>query len=128
MEHTGGCLCGAVRYEVTGNLRPVIACHCSQCRRQSGHYAAFTAAPDSALRIRATDALAWYRASPQAQRGFCRLCGSSLFWKQDGATSTSIAGGSLDGATGLHIAEHIFCADKGDYYEISDGAPCKAQW
>ncbi|MGO1081292.1 GFA family protein [Inquilinus sp. CA228] len=42
-DQTGGCLCGAVRYRVTGPLRPVVACHCSQCRRTSGHVAAFTA-------------------------------------------------------------------------------------
>src|SRR5918998_688452 len=40
---TGGCLCGAVRYEVRGPLRPVVDCHCTMCRRTSGHFAAFTA-------------------------------------------------------------------------------------
>ena len=42
MKHGGGCLCGAVRYEIRGPLRGVIACHCSQCRRTSGHYVAMT--------------------------------------------------------------------------------------
>jgi len=40
----GRCLCGAVRYELRGPLRPVVACHCNMCRRTSGHFAAATAA------------------------------------------------------------------------------------
>ena len=40
---TGGCLCGAVRYQVRGPLRSVVMCHCSQCRRQTGHVMAATA-------------------------------------------------------------------------------------
>ena len=43
-RQTGGCLCGAVRYRVAGPLRDVVACHCAQCRRSSGHFAAATAA------------------------------------------------------------------------------------
>ncbi|WP_442475962.1 GFA family protein [Roseovarius litorisediminis] len=38
----GSCQCGAVRYEVAGPLRQVVGCHCSQCRKTSGHYVAAT--------------------------------------------------------------------------------------
>ncbi|MDX1607168.1 MAG: GFA family protein, partial [Candidatus Competibacterales bacterium] len=76
---TGGCLCGAVRYRARGPLRPVIACHCRQCRRSSGHYVAATAALREALDLEdASGALRWYRSSTQARRGFCAQCGSSL--------------------------------------------------
>jgi hypothetical protein len=125
---TGSCLCGGVAFEITGPLRPVVACHCTQCRKQSGHYGAFTACDDKDLHFRARDTLAWYKASPLAGRGFCKVCGSLLFWKADGAAHTSIAAGSLDGKTGLKTEGHIYCADKGDYYEICDGAYQKAQW
>lgn len=124
----GSCLCGGVTFEVTGPLRPVVGCHCTQCRKQSGHFGAFTACANRDLRFTADATLAWYRASDSAARGFCKACGSLLFWKGDGRDYTSIAAGAIDGETGLTIDGHIYCADKGDYYEILDGNFQKAQW
>lgn len=120
----GGCLCGAVRYQVRGELRPIMTCHCSQCRRTSGHFVAATGAADEALEVIDPDgALRWYRSSSSARRGFCSRCGSSLFWKPDDAPRTSIMAGTLDGATGLEMDAHIHTADKGDYYTLDDGIP-----
>jgi len=127
-KHVGGCLCGAVRFETTGPMRGFVACHCGQCRKQSGHYPAFTNVPLDRFALTSSQTLSWYRASSAAERGFCRQCGSLLFWKADGETHISVTGGSFDGPTGLHLERHIFCADKGDYYEIADGAPQLAQW
>jgi hypothetical protein len=127
-EFTGGCLCGAVRYRLTGPLGDVIACHCTQCRRQTGHYSADTSVPLDCFQLERDAALTWYRSSDQAERGFCRLCGSVLFWKPTGGARMSVTAGTLDGPTGLSIGEHIFCKDKGDYYEINDGKPQKAAW
>jgi len=126
--HTGGCLCGAVRYRTTGRLRPVVACHCSQCRRTSGHYAAMTSVSASELELTREEGLAWYRSSPSAERGFCSRCGSNLFWRPTARDEISITAGTLDVPTHLEIAEHIFVADQSDYYEISDGKPQKARW
>jgi len=117
---TGSCLCGAVRYTVTGPMRPVVACHCTQCRKSSGHFVAASSAPRDAVAI--TGEVTWYRSSVHARRGFCGTCGSSLFWDGAGA-NLSIHAGTLDGPTGLTLAGHIYCADKGDYYEIDDGLP-----
>jgi hypothetical protein len=124
----GSCLCGGVKFEITGALRPVVGCHCSQCCKQSGHFGAFTACDDSDLKFTAKETLKWYRASSTAGRGFCQACGSLLFWKGDGRSYTSIAAGSIDDSTNLKIEGHIYCADKGDYYEILDGDYQKAQW
>lgn len=120
----GGCLCGAVRYETKGPLRDVIACHCVECRRQSGHYFAATASADADLEVTGGENLTWYCASDDARRGFCRTCGSVLFWKRNGSDRTSILAGSFDSPSGLMPGYHIFCAEKGDYYEIADGLPC----
>ena len=117
---TGSCLCGAVRYRVSGPLRPVIACHCRQCRKTSGHHVAATSAAREDIDIKGE--LRWYRSSPKARRGFCPTCGSNLFWDGPGE-NLSIFAGTLDGPSGLAIAGHIYCADKGDYYEICDGTP-----
>lgn len=120
---TGGCQCGAIRYRVRGPLREVIACHCTQCRRLSGHHIAATATWRDALEVEGTEALTWYRASPEAARGFCSVCGSTLFWQADKKDYTAIFAGSLDEGAGVRLAAHIFVADKGDYYDIADGLP-----
>lgn len=124
--HTGGCLCGGVRYRVRGPLRDVIACHCTQCRRASGHYSAYSSAEDGDLVLEASGTLAWYDSSAQARRGFCRACGSNLFWRPTapGTARTSIAAGTIDGPTGLRTTLHIYAADRGDYYPLPDDAPC----
>lgn len=120
---TGACLCGAVRYRVTGPLRAVVACHCTQCRRTTGHFMAATAAWRRDFELVSQAELTWYPSSPEARRGFCARCGSTLFWEGTGRDYISIAAGTLDGATGLTTARHIFVADKGDYYELRDGVP-----
>jgi len=120
-HHTGSCLCGGVADEVEGPLREVIGCHCTQCRKQTGHYMAATAAKLDKFRIVKDEGLRWYRSSDMAERGFCQICGSTLFWQGKGRDYVAIAAGSVDGETGQRIAFHIFCADKGDYYDIADG-------
>ncbi len=125
---TGSCLCGGVKFEMHGPLRPVVGCHCTQCRKQTGHFGAFTASSDADFKFVSDKTLAWYRASASAKRGFCNICGSTLFWKGEGRDYISVAAGSIDGTTNLKIEGHIYCADKGDYYEILDGEFKKAQW
>ena len=114
---TGSCLCGAVRYSVSGKLRPVIGCHCTQCRKTSGHHVAATGAARADIAI--SGRVRWYRSSPAARRGFCPVCGSNLFWDGPGS-HLSIFAGTLDGDAGLRLAGHIYCADKGAYYDIPD--------
>jgi hypothetical protein len=119
---SGGCLCGAVRYRVDGPFGAVAACHCSQCRRSSGHYAAGVTVERTALSVEGE--VAWYESTPgRVRRGFCPTCGSSLFWDRIGAEGIDIWAGTLDGETGLRLEAHIFVADKGDYYDIADGLP-----
>lgn len=125
---TGSCLCGAVTYTVDGPLRPSVACHCTQCRKTTGHYWSATQVPTDKLTITNEEGLTWFRSSDTAQRAFCNKCGSSLFWTLDGEDTTSIGTGTLDGETGLRTSQHIFVEDKGDYYEIEDGPEQLAQY
>jgi hypothetical protein len=119
----GGCLCGAVRYEIRGTLRPVIMCHCKQCQRTTGHIMAATAARHADFHLVSDAGLEWYTSSSEGRRAFCRRCGSTLFWQGAGREYVSIAAGTLDDTSGLEIAGHIFVADKGSYYKIADGTP-----
>ena len=116
--HTGGCLCGGVRYRATGPLRPVIACHCIQCRKTSGHHAAMTSVPSERFVIEADETLVWFESSETTRRGFCGRCGGNLFWEPAGEDRVSITAGTLDGATGLAIERHIFTDFAGDYYDV----------
>jgi len=119
----GFCLCGAVSFEVEGALAPPDACHCTLCRRQSGHYWASTNVPRAALTVRGGENVNWYQSSEKVRRGFCATCGSVLFWDPPHKDWTSIAMGAFDAPTGTELEMHIFTADKGDYYEIADGLP-----
>jgi len=123
----GSCLCGSVAFAVTGPLRPVIACHCRQCRKQTGHYMAATATKLTYFNLTCDKGLAWYRASDTAQRGFCKSCGATLFWQGDDADYMAIAAGSFDDDLGVALAGHIYCDFAGEYYEILGGTFQKAQ-
>lgn len=120
MTHTGSCLCGAVRFSVVGPMRPSIACHCTQCRKTSGHYWSATQVDDDKLSIESEAHLKWFRSSETAMRAFCTDCGASLFWRKDGEGRTSIGSGTLDLPTGLTTGDHIHLDTKGDYYVIPE--------
>lgn len=122
----GTCLCGAVSFEVEGELEHAPeACHCSQCRKQSGHVWAGVNVRRTALTLRGAEKVTWYQSSEKVKRGFCSVCGSSLFWNPtiEGYEWIGIAMGLFDSPTGTRLAKHTFVRDKGDYYDIDDGLP-----
>ncbi|MDH6232774.1 hypothetical protein M2281_003373 [Mesorhizobium soli] len=122
-QKTGSCGCGAVRFTTSGPLRGIVYCHCSQCRKQSGHYFAATNVADSNIEIEGAENITWYNGSEVARRGFCRICGSALFWKHGELDTVSVLAGAFDRPSGLVADSHIFVDHKGDYYEIDDGLP-----
>lgn len=121
MEKRGGCLCGAVKYAVDGPIREVVYCHCSQCRKQTGLYYAASNAMNADLKVEGEANVTWYASSDTGRRGFCKTCGSALFWKNEGADYTSIMAGSFEDDVPLVAGYHIFCEDKGGFYAIEDG-------
>ncbi|MCB1507720.1 MAG: GFA family protein [Hyphomicrobiaceae bacterium] len=119
----GRCECGKVRFEAPSVRETVTVCHCSQCRRTSGHLWASTHAPFKELSFFESEGLEWYASSSFAKRGFCKFCGSSLFYRMNDEEGIGIAAGCLESPTGLRIGKHIFVSGKGDYYAIGDDAP-----
>lgn len=117
---TGGCICGGVRYEVSdrSKLRPVVACHCEQCRRFSGHIIAASGASHKYFKLLKEDTLRWYTYIPDVNQGFCGECGSSLFFDYPKEERVSIAAGSLDAGSGVEMAAQIYCAEAGSYYQL----------
>lgn len=120
---SGACLCGAVSLEISELDHQPEACHCSLCRKQSGHFLAAVNVRRSALKIEGDEHITWYRSSEKVQRGFCSTCGSTLFWQpvMNGYEFTAVAKGLFDGPTNLRLSKHAFVGGKGDYYEVSDG-------
>lgn len=128
--HSGSCLCGAVSFEVNGPVPQPDACHCSKCRKFSGHFFVSSDIPRDIVTIHGSENVTWYRSSEKVQRGFCSTCGASLFFDPVNTNKNNwiaIAMGAFDGPTDTHIREHIFVADKGDYYDITDELPQKQQ-
>ena len=121
----GGCLCEGVRYRINGNCRNIINCHCQNCRRTHGHIAAYTSVDKSSFLLLQQDTLQWYHdQSPDTYRGFCNVCGASLFWDaRDGRDKLSVAAGSLDDSRDLKTVGNIFVAEAGRYYELEDSLP-----
>ena len=119
----GSCLCGAVRFTVAIPLNPPDACHCTQCRKQSGHYFASTVEPRSALTVTGEDAVRWFQSSEKVRRGFYETCGSTLFGDPIFRDWIGIAMGAFDGPTTTLLGQHIFVSQKGDYYDITDDLP-----
>ena len=113
----GHCLCGAIEIEIRGKLRDVVVCHCGQCRRQHGAPPSYTSAPWANVTVRGEKNLRWYQSSAQARRGFCRVCGSKLFWERIGSGQLDVTMGSIDPPSGLKIVKHIHLEDAGDYYD-----------
>lgn len=123
MKRSGMCLCGTITYEVDGELRDVVNCHCSRCRRHTGHFMAATATEVDGIEI-SGETLHWYDATDQVQYGFCSNCGSTLFWRTSRRPDLiSIAAGTLTPPTGLETAAAIYTNYASDYHSFDDSIP-----
>lgn len=122
----GGCLCGAVRYEIAGALEEMHHCHCSRCRKAHGAaFSTFARVRADSLRVSSgEDRVRRFRSSPQVERSFCSECGSSLFFRFEPlADAVWVAVGTIDGDPGLRPQAHIFAASKAPWHEILDDLP-----
>jgi hypothetical protein len=121
LSSSGGCLCGAVTYRVTGRLRDVTNCYCERCRRFTGHYMAATSAALADVTIQdPAQQLTWHPVDG-AEYGFCRSCGSSLFWRADAAPAEiSICAGTVEPPTGLATTEAWWTSQASDYFVRPD--------
>lgn len=124
--HKGSCLCGAVEYEITGSLGPVVYCHCSRCRKANG--SAFNAASPVATAdfrfVKGQESLRDYRNNAGVHRVFCGTCGSPIIGKRESAPETvRVRIGTLDTPVNAKVHAHIFVGSKAEWYEILDGMP-----
>jgi hypothetical protein len=124
---TGGCNCGAVRYEVTAPLVKASYCHCKRCQRRSGAAASPSAHPSSgAFRIVAgEDKLRVWKPQDGGEKWFCGECGSSLFgFNPSHADPVAIRMGTFDGDPGVRPSVRQFVAYAASWEPIpDDGLP-----
>jgi len=122
----GSCLCGAVRYEVTGPVHDVHHCHCSMCRKSHGAaFATFARFTASDLRfVAGTDHIRAFRSSAPIERTFCSTCGARLTARFDGMPDTVwVTVATLDGDAAMPAAVHAFVGSKAPWFEITDELP-----
>ena len=123
MSATGRCLCGKVTFTVEETVRDIGICHCNMCRRWSGS-PAMAAYLKSAPKIEGMEYLTWYDSSEWAERGFCRVCGSSLFYRLKGETPDySINAGAFDDQRSFVLHQEIFIDEKPGYYAFAGDIP-----
>ena len=129
MELRGSCLCGQVRYEVSGPFKTIGNCHCSMCRK--AHGAAFaTWGIVDADQFRWTsggDLIKGYESSPGTTRCFCANCGSHLVGTHAGSVSEVVVG-TVDGDPGARPGAHVFTGSKASWYDITDALPQYEEW
>jgi len=123
LTKTAQCLCGSIKFNVQGRLRYVSNCHCVQCMKTHGNYAAYTSCKDVNIKFLNKKTLKWYKSSNKAKRGFCSKCGASIFFKRINTKYTSISAGMFKNPTGLSTKMNIFTKGKLDYYSLSNKLP-----
>ena len=121
----GSCLCGGVRFELSGWLSPIWMCHCSLCRKRSGAASnAKLLAPKANLTWLAGGDLLQVYTSPRGwPTTFCRSCGSPAPQLHLGGGAYRVPAGSLDDDPGVRVESHIFVASKAPWDEIAGSAP-----
>ena len=117
------CLCKGIDIKIKGEFRSIINCHCIQCAKTHGNYAAYTSVLEENIIYKSKNTLKWFISSTKAKRGFCKTCGSSIFFKRFGSKAIHISAGLFKNPTKLKTASHIFTANMRDYYKISDNLP-----
>lgn len=120
---TGECLCGAVRFEVTGETVGLVNCHCNDCQRLHGNYNPMLVVEKSNMKFEDDAAVGWYDSSEEKSRGFCTICGAAMFMRQNQGPKMLISAGCLDDTTDLQTLKNIFTEEAGSYYVMpSEGS------
>ena len=121
----GSCLCSGVRYEIDGSVEDMTNCHCGMCRKAHGAaYATVVTAQGKDFRYTQGEELVeTYKSSPELDRAFCRVCGSSLAVIEPKTGEVFVAAGTLDDDPGIRLESHIFVGSKAPWLDILDDKP-----
>jgi hypothetical protein len=122
----GSCLCGGVKYRISGMLSHARNCHCSMCRK--AHGAAFRSRASANVAefewVRGENLVTFYESSPGNHRGFCRVCGSPILTKFGPRPSYyGVPLGALDDDPGVRPELHVHVESKAPWFTITDDLP-----
>jgi len=123
LSSRGSCLCGGIKFSTQGLHRHVGNCHCSQCMKTHGNYAAYTMIKDKNIKFFRKKTLTWYKSSRNAKRGFCNKCGASAFFKSINSNDIHISAGLFDKTLKLKTIRNIFTKNKLKYYKLDKRMP-----
>ena len=118
----GSCLCGAVRYEISGSVGKMGHCYCIMCQKAHGAaYGTYARVSWSQFNIiEGNNFLKRYDSSPGVYRTFCQQCGSTLQFVREGKSGFGIATGTLDSDPGVHPSYQIWTSSKADWVPIDE--------
>ena len=124
--YAGGCLCGSVRFEITGPIRNIVYCHCSQCRKAQGSAFAtngIVRASDFKI-LSETNVLTSYESTPGQTKYFCKICGSPILSKTESKPEqVRVRLGTIESDISERPLAHIFVTSKANWEEISGDLP-----
>lgn len=124
--HTGSCLCGGIRFQISGDLPPIIVCYCSQCRKaQGGPAGTNIPIPEAAFLLSDPEHLLQsYESSPGKRRCFCRRCGSPVLARRDAVPGVvRVRAGLITESISPGVAGHMHVASKCNWWPINDDLP-----
>jgi len=123
MSKTGGCLCGKVRYALDEAPVAYGACHCKMCRKFSGGIELGVQMPSAGIAWEGDENIGTFASSDWAERGFCKNCGSSLFWRLTAPGPhqglLSLSAGSLDDLDGMDFVTEVYIDAKPDSHAFA---------
>jgi len=118
---SGQCLCGAVRFTADSVTPEFYACDCGMCLRWCG--GPFLSVTSSGLNFENTENLVVFGSSEWAERGFCRVCGTNMFYRVKELAEYEVNTATFDDASSFRMVGEIFVDDKPPYYEFSGDHP-----
>ena len=128
-SHTGGCLCGAVRYRVTGPSVWTAVCYCESCTRAAGAPALAWAGFEKSRFEMLEGGLATHESSPGVLRGFCARCGTTLTYQKNPAVLNGaqddvyVTTRSLDDPGAYPPDEHVYYGERAPWLHVVDDLP-----
>lgn len=119
LKTRGQCLCGAVTVHAELEEASFDACHCDMCRRWGGG-PLMAVGVGSRLRLEGEDSVGVYGSSGWAERGFCKHCGTHLFYRLKGGEHYAVPVGLIEGELPWHFKEQIFIDRKPGWYDFAN--------
>ncbi len=125
----GSCLCGAVKYKITGEVGDIVHCHCVTCRKAHGSaFSSVAAVQDNDFNLLSDASLKFFESSKGKHRYFCSNSGSQLYAKREGSAHIILRLGSVDSDLDSPEKEHIWVSQKANWYGIDSQLPQREEF